>query len=244
MRLLDAFSEPLTYVSLLIDEQPEEAEYSVVQKDLDSLLQQAAAQSEAADRQSFDAAFFAVCAWIDEQLLNSGWKGREDWLIQPLQKRYYKTLQAGEKFYDYLQELLSPEKYRAADEFSFSSRAESAQEPEKHSQSGRLQALEVFAACLSLGFRGRYFHEQDRSTLQEWKTKCLKALYDSADGLDTEQLFPEAYPHGPAPKHKWQGIFGSGLVAAFLLPALVLAAMYVVYDSMLADMLHKLLSAY
>ncbi|MFP4480608.1 MAG: DotU family type IV/VI secretion system protein [Desulfohalobiaceae bacterium] len=244
MSLLDTFSEPLAYVSLLINELPEEAGYGVVQEDLDNLLQQSAEQADTVDRKSFEAAFFAVCAWIDEQLLNSGWQGREEWLMQPLQKRYYNTLQAGEKFYDYLEELLSPEQEPTADEFSFSSRGEPAQDSQKYSQPGRRQALEVFAVCLSLGFRGRYFREQDRSILQELKGKCLKAIYDSEAGLDTEQLFPEAYSREPVAKRKWQGIVGPGLAATFLLPAVVLAAMYVIYDSMLLDMLNKLLSMY
>lgn len=245
MRLLDSFSEPLAYVSLLLNEQvAEEAEFNVVQKDLDHLLNQSSRLAANIDHQSFEAGLFAVCAWIDEQLLNSGWQGKNDWLTQPLQKRYFSTLQAGEKFYAYLDALLTTEQKTSADDPAVQNRNQGLQGTDNYSETGRMQALEVYAACLALGFTGRYFRPQDRKIVQELKDKCLRTIQDLGGELETEKLFPEAYPGSQASKGKWHGVFGPGMVVSFFLPVVVLAALYIVYDSMLVDMLQNLLASY
>lgn len=240
MQLLDCFSESLAYVSLLISRQScEDADYELVQRDLDKLLHQAGECAADIDGQSFEAAFFAVCAWIDEQILNSQWQGREKWLIKPMQKRYYNTLQAGEKFYDYLDQLLDTGQPGESEEFILSSKD---QAQSGCTEQGRKQALKVFATCLALGFRGRYFRQEDQKKIQELKNRCLRNIYTF--GVNNKQLFPEAYPSQMPHKGKWKGVFGPGLVWAFLFPVGVLTAMYIIYDSMLLDLLHKLLAAY
>jgi type VI secretion system protein ImpK len=77
------------------------------------------------------AARYALCALIDETILNSRWAFRDKWSEQPLQSEYFGDYMAGERFFDLL---------------------------EKIRQKGRLKAdlLEIFCMCLILGFQGKY----------------------------------------------------------------------------------------
>lgn len=74
---------------------------------------------------------YALCALIDETILNSRWAFRDKWAEQPLQSEYFGDYMAGERFFDLL---------------------------EKVRQKGRLKAdlLEIFCMCLILGFQGKY----------------------------------------------------------------------------------------
>lgn len=74
---------------------------------------------------------FAFCALLDEIVLGSSLKVREDWERKPLQLELFGEHTAGEKFFDRLETL----------------RGEGAR---------RLQVLEVYHMCLLLGFQGRY----------------------------------------------------------------------------------------
>ncbi|WP_118182804.1 type IVB secretion system protein IcmH/DotU [Paraburkholderia phosphatilytica] len=80
------------------------------------------------------AAKFAFCAAIDESVLSSSFRVRNDWERRPLQLTLFGEQLAGEKFFQYLEEC----------------RAQGAV---------RLQALEVFHMCLLLGFQGKYMLE-------------------------------------------------------------------------------------
>ncbi len=77
------------------------------------------------------ATHYALCALIDETILNSRWSFRDQWSDQPLQLAYFKEHMAGERFFDLL---------------------------ERVRQKGRREVdlLEVFCMCLILGFHGKY----------------------------------------------------------------------------------------
>ncbi|MGM9485707.1 type IVB secretion system protein IcmH/DotU [Ideonella sp. YS5] len=74
---------------------------------------------------------FAFCALLDEVVLRSKFSIRESWERKPLQLELFGEHMAGERFFEYLEELRS--------------------EGAKH-----IQALEVFHMCLLLGFQGRH----------------------------------------------------------------------------------------
>jgi type VI secretion system protein ImpK len=77
---------------------------------------------------------FAFCALIDEIILMSKLRIRDDWERNPLQLEMFGEHMAGEKFFDSLEKL----------------RGEGVR---------RVQVLEVFHMCLLLGFQGRYILE-------------------------------------------------------------------------------------
>ncbi len=95
-------------------------------QDLDKRARQSAYSDE-----DIKATRYALCALIDETILNSRWSFRDKWAEQPLQSEYYGDYMAGERFFDLL---------------------------EKVRQKGRLKAdlLEIFCMCLILGFQGKY----------------------------------------------------------------------------------------
>ncbi|WP_337877734.1 type IVB secretion system protein IcmH/DotU [Caldimonas sp.] len=77
---------------------------------------------------------YAFCALVDETILTSGLKIREDWERQPLQLQFFGDQLAGENFFVHLERL-------------------------RQQGSARLAALEVFHLCLLLGFQGKYLLE-------------------------------------------------------------------------------------
>jgi type VI secretion system protein ImpK len=78
-----------------------------------------------------DAARFALVALIDESILSSQWIGRDVWRANPLQRELFKINVAGEEFYTRMDQL-------------------------RGNLSENRAAVEVFYACLILGFEGRY----------------------------------------------------------------------------------------
>jgi type VI secretion system protein ImpK len=77
---------------------------------------------------------YAFCALVDETVLMSQFRIREEWQLQPLQLEFFGDQLAGEHFFSRLEQV----------------RQQGAQ---------RLQVLEVFHMCLLLGFQGKYLLE-------------------------------------------------------------------------------------
>ncbi|QXD13866.1 type IVB secretion system protein IcmH/DotU [Rhodocaloribacter litoris] len=112
---------------------------------------------------------FALVAFIDETVLSSDWSQKDRWVARPLQLELYERYDAGEVFFDRLQELL--------------------QQPGVHAE-----VLEVYYLCMTLGFKGRYqLHEQER--LRILIEECFAAL-NRAPGMQAAQLAPHGRPRG------------------------------------------------
>jgi type VI secretion system protein ImpK len=87
-------------------------------------------------------ALFSVCALVDEIILDSEWKYRNEWAKSPLQKKYFDTHKAGTQFYEILDTL---------------------NENDIKDQDVR----EVFLYSLVQGFSGCYFESGEESVKQE-----------------------------------------------------------------------------
>ncbi len=74
---------------------------------------------------------YALCAVIDDIILNTRWGATTGWASQSLVSILYNETWGGERFYDLLQQLL--------------------QQPEQN-----IDVLELMAICLSIGFSGKY----------------------------------------------------------------------------------------
>ncbi len=74
---------------------------------------------------------YALCALLDETILNSDWAFKDQWAERPLQLEYFGEHMAGERFFDLLERV----------------RAKGAP---------KCDLLEVFCITLILGFQGKY----------------------------------------------------------------------------------------
>lgn len=172
MRLTDCFSELIAYVIYFLKAADHrESPYERVRTDIQRLLSEAetSAKGAAVSDADFDLARFAICAWVDESILDSPWEGKPQWQKEPLQRLYYSTAAAGELFYEKLNGLGL----------------------QQH------DVREIFYLCLAMGFKGRYCNEGDDFLLDQLRTSNLKLLAGSSIGLpsiEKENLFPDAYP--------------------------------------------------
>ncbi len=74
---------------------------------------------------------YALCALIDETILNSRWGFKDQWADRPLQLEYFGEQLAGERFFDLLGRI-------------------------RKKGRSKVDLLEVFCMCLILGFQGKY----------------------------------------------------------------------------------------
>lgn len=74
---------------------------------------------------------FALTAFVDEAVARSDWHGRKEWESRPLALEYFQTNNAGDEFFDRLEELRRRPDVKAG-------------------------LLEVYYTCLTLGFEGKY----------------------------------------------------------------------------------------
>jgi type VI secretion system protein ImpK len=151
-------------------------------------------------------ALFATCAWIDELILCSGWKERDTWQLNQLQRIYFGTNNAGEEFYQLLTGLDPADR----------------------------EVREVFEYCLALGFKGRYFHSGDAPRLDEVKRHNLGLLLDHPSAEFPEDLFPEACHTGQAGRKRRRLRFSQLVyLLLFLTPVAVFVGLYLTYRQIL-----------
>lgn len=173
-------------------------------------------RAHAIDPRDYDEARFAVCAWIDETLLNMPWTHREEWLKFLLQSEHYGTTKAGDEFFERLN-LLRPEQGAAR---------------------------EVYYLCLALGFIGRYCAPGDEFLLEQLRRSNLKLLgrppLDPAI-LAQEPLFFEGGAKGPgAPRAAARGWGLPRLLLAVGAPVVAIL-LFVVYRFVLNGVVGNLL---
>ena len=164
-------------------------------------------------------ALYAVVALIDEIfILEEQWPGQEAWLDELLEYRLFRTRVAGQRFFDYAEQLVLGD-------------------------SGSRDAADlaaIFLLALRLGFHGRYRGCADTEHLEELRRRLLvrtqkSALANTAKAPGeekAERLFPQAYEfvvEGKdsrlAPLKPWLRAAAVGLVAYLLLSSAVWLAL-------------------
>lgn len=141
-------------------------------------------------------ASYALVAFIDERVLRSSWPGREEWMKQPLQLLRYRENVAGENFFRRLRALLQAPR--------------------------RLPAIQAYALCLALGFRGVYQRSADAAALARFQRAAFRRLLAVLPSAELSSPHLER-THGPLP----QRVPASSLLApggVLLAVGLVLAA--------------------
>jgi type VI secretion system protein ImpK len=172
MRLADCFIDLFGYVAYLLKSvETRQPSYEQVRADVQRLISQSEEKLKEGtfNMEDFDTARFAVCAWVDESILNSTWINKDRWQGEQLQRLYYHTTDAGEIFFERLNAL----------------------------GAHQMDVREVYYLCLALGFKGRYCQEGDDLLLEQLQTSNLKLLTGSSIGLPSlgkTELFQEAYP--------------------------------------------------
>jgi type VI secretion system protein ImpK len=219
MRLSESYMELVAYVAYFLKSAgKKQPPFEQVRSRVEGML--SAAYNEAVEPfggEDADLARFAVCAWIDEAILSSGWNEKAAWQKEPLQLKYFKTLAAGEIFFEKLNAL--------------------------GLQSNDVR--EVYYLCLAMGFMGRYCKEGDKFLLEQLKTSNLKVLMGSSAGVPTlkkTQLFPEAYPPaGRVPVKAGSGV-GAGLTNIVLaaVPVALFGLLYGIYYFVLGNITRTL----
>jgi type VI secretion system protein ImpK len=209
MPLSDFFMPVIAYMLYFlktVDRQ--QPSYDQVKADVSRLLAQAeeAVRKGLVSPEDFEAGRFAVCAWIDEAILNSNWPQKQQWQREQLQRLYYQTTEAGEEFFERLNALGLHQR----------------------------EVREVYYLCLALGFMGRFHQPGDEVLLEQLKNSNLKILTGSSLGLPTlerKQLFPESYPtetigSSAAPK---KSSFPILTIVGILAPLVLFGALFFIY---------------
>ncbi|KVP81062.1 type VI secretion system protein ImpK [Burkholderia ubonensis] len=164
-----------------------------------------------------DDAMFAVCAWIDEALLNSGWDDADRWTQWLLQERYFDTSHAGVTFFERLEAL----------------------------DAARRNVLEVYLLCLHLGFRGRYGYDGGDQPLDAVRQRALEALSSSScPPTEGEPQFLAAYPdvalHAAAVKSRRRRRAALASLTVGL-PLAILLSLHLVYHVVIIRMIDSVL---
>ncbi|MBL0709007.1 MAG: DotU family type IV/VI secretion system protein [Sulfurimonas sp.] len=133
--IVECFTPLMVYTLEFADNYAQEI-YSVEKliADYDKLIESARVAFNSKNVKSdFNDALFPFVAWIDEVIQSSDFKDKKQWRKYLLQKRYFSTSNAGWEFYERLSSL---------EENIFDIRL-------------------VYLYCLFLGFRGRYYKDED-----------------------------------------------------------------------------------
>ncbi len=221
MRLSDCFMELIAYVAYMMkDVDVNQPLFDQVSADIRRMISESEHLAEKAGFSSDDymLARFAVFAWVDETILSSSWKEKGRWQGEQLQLAYYKTSEAGELFFEKLNNI-GP-----------------------HQRDVR----EVYYLCLVMGFQGRYCQEGDDFLLDQLKTSNLKLLTGSSVGipsLDRGELFPESYAadNGGDVAGKGKSGFSFFTLLAFGFPVFLYGVLYFIYRFILGNVGENLL---
>ena len=221
MRISDCFMEIIAYAAFVArSDSAGQPPFEQVKATMQRLIAQSESQLEKHQfsHEDYQAARFAIFAWVDETFMASQWEGRRQWQREQLQRLYYQTADAGEHFFERLNSL-GP-----------------------HQRDVR----EVYYLCLSLGFTGQYCNPGDDFMLDQLRISNLKLLTGSSTGvpsLENQELFPEAYPVGTETgpglpgRRRWSGF----TLACAAAPVALGGLLWVIYWFILNNIGEKLI---
>jgi len=171
VRIVDCFTDVFLYARKLARGDIHVESAQEARNNLKNLFENSKALSDEHDfsKSMYADAKFPVVAFVDELFLTSKWEFKNDWKLDPLQRVYFNTTNAGAGFYERLSVL---------NKFG----------PDR-------DVREIYALCMGLGFRGKYFRGEDRQRYEEIKSFNLSFLLpeEAQQNIDSATLFPFAY---------------------------------------------------
>jgi len=221
MRLTDCFIDLIAYVAYFIKSlDSRQPSFDRVKTDIERLISDSQGCLKKGDfsHDDHDLARFAIFAWVDEIILSSSWNERNRWLGEQLQRVYYNTSDAGELFFEKLNNI------------------------GLHQRDVR----EVYYLCLAIGFTGRYCNPGDELLIEQLKVSNLKLLTGSSatvHSLNSGELFPEAYSADnteiQAKSSRFN--FSSFTLLCFGFPVVLYLGLFVIYRFILSNVGENLL---
>ncbi len=188
------------------------SEAAAIFAELDRLVQKAFVSKTVANGLEFDDAWFAVAAWLDEKLAPLRVLAGVD-SSKRLQRVYFDTLNAGEEFFTRLENLLQVQVTSPTPE--------------------RAGVLDVYDACLDLGFLGRHYRAEERLWLDEYRRRIADVNAQLRPGRSfasgTALLAPEEGVEEEAGKP-------GSMFWIWLIPIVVTVGLYLLYRALLSSM--------
>lgn len=218
--LIDIFH----FVSLLNETISDDSSgFDVVERKISELFDKSVEKSLVlgVDARDYDQARFAVCAWVDEVIMNMNWKYSNKWRNTLRQMKHYGTTNGGVEFFERLK-TIGPK------------------------NSG---VREIYFVCLGLGFSGQYSGENNYHLLREIiisnynllqnesvplgkiENKFSKLAYDTENTQNNIRLIDS---------FKAQ-VKGQLKLAAWILPPILVSALYIWYSLLLDTQLSSLI---
>lgn len=175
IEIIDCFTQLMVY-TLEFKQNSHEEVYTIdkLVQDYDTLIKQAQHNFSQNNNIEFTSALFPLIAWIDEVILASDYKDKKMWRKNLLQKKLFNTSNAGNEFYDRLNNL-------SADEFD-------------------LRLLYLY--CMFLGFKGKYYRDEDQEDLSSVFDTQKDFIHDEFPDHFPKVAFKDAYAQNPLPKKK------------------------------------------
>lgn len=236
MALIDHFLPPLAFAAMLSSEETlADTPYETARADMEQLLDQAAAAAGDQESQPVTDALFAVCAFADEAVLGSAWPGRDQWMRQKLQEVRFNTANAGLAFYERMDRLCSDDAVSAGETVR-SDAAASDVIPDR-----RREALEVYMACLTLGFQGKYSGAPGKETINRLTSGNLRRLL-AGSGMSRDKVFPEAYTASLPERESPRLRPAVKISILFGVPFLLAAVIYLTYGVLLSTFVRQWLA--
>ncbi len=217
MRLIDCFCEMISYtLYFLQDQQKDQVTCEDLQKRYDLLISRSKDMAQKSGLiEKWEQGFFPVCALLDELILVSDWRNKGDWVRQRLQKIFFNTTNAGEEFFQRLENMNDDEAIK--------------------------DLREIYEFCLALGFKGKYYRISDMGRLDDLKYTNMKKITDNTELKIPEELFSEAYESDDISRKrvrtKWRSV---SLFSIFMIivPAFALVGLYYFYYYKLDQILY------
>ena len=220
MRIVDCFTDVILYTRKFVRGELDIHAAEDVRREIINLFErsQTLTESQGMSEEYYLQAKFPVVALVDELLQCSSWEDKSVWQLNPLQRQFFDTTSAGAEFYDRLNVL---------NKFG----------PDR-------DIREVYALCLGLGFKGKFFRGEDRKAYEEVKAFNLSLLLpdEAQRNIDSATLFPFAYKgHEDSDDHSFKTRLNIYPIIVGI-PIIVIVSLMIFYQLSISAMLDQIQS--